>query len=74
MSNSSRTRIVFLFGSGISYKAGMPSLYEITKRVLAGEGVFSSGGILQHISPLILKKKLFQKWLTIYLHRLKKGD
>lgn len=43
MSNSGTPKLVFLLGSGISYKAGMPSMEEITKRVLSGEGIYYDG-------------------------------
>ncbi|MBI2486240.1 MAG: SIR2 family protein [Deltaproteobacteria bacterium] len=45
MSNSGPQKVVFLFGSGISYKAGMPKLHEITERVLCGEGIYYDSGL-----------------------------
>ena len=63
MSNSDKQKLVFLLGSGISYKAGMPKLNEITERVCTGEGIFVAEKISQYISPLISKKRSFQKWL-----------
>jgi hypothetical protein len=36
MSNSDKQKLVFLLGSGISIPAGMPSMAEITKKVLCG--------------------------------------
>lgn len=42
MKTKTRTRIVFLFGSGISIRAGMPNTQEITDRVLSGRDIYCS--------------------------------
>ena len=39
MSSPNSLKIAFLFGSGISISAGMPSTQDITERVLSGENV-----------------------------------
>jgi hypothetical protein len=40
MATSSKRNLTFLFGSGVSIPAGMPTLDEITEKVLSGEGIF----------------------------------
>src|SRR3990170_7564928 len=67
---SSPTKIVFLFGSGVSVPAGMPKFHEITERVLSGEGIFSSGETFtKHKSTFIKEENVPQ--IVKFLHKLK---
>jgi hypothetical protein len=44
--------VVMLLGSGSSVHAGMPSVDEITQRVLSGESVTSIGGAYRVVERL----------------------
>jgi len=80
MSTSNPTKIVFLLGSGISIPAGMPFLYQITERVLSGEGIYyHEGDFSSNVRPYVepAKKRLEEEQkenvrrIVRFLHRLK---
>jgi len=80
LTKTSKQRLVFLLGSGISIPAKMPKLYEITEKVLSGQGISYYTGIFpSHVPPFVdLAKKLKEEgqqenvWkVTKFLRRLK---
>jgi len=80
MSASSKRKIVFLLGSGISIPAGMPKLDKITERVLSGEGIYyHEGDFSSNVRPYVepAKKRLEEEQkenvrrIVRFLHRLK---
>lgn len=64
-------RVAFLFGSGISIPAGMPSTQEITQQILAGEGSIrrhSIGTQDDSVSQVITLLKRLKNEVDQYYH------
>jgi hypothetical protein len=46
-------KITFLFGSGISFRAGMPSVSQITDKIISGDGIMRHSNGVYYFGPLL---------------------
>jgi hypothetical protein len=75
MSISRPKKIAFLFSSGVSIPAGMPSFNEINKRVLNGEGIdYDTGSEIftshKASSPIAKIQERYTSSVVEFVHRI----
>jgi hypothetical protein len=76
MSASSKRKIVFLFGSGVSIPAGMPKFHEISERVLNSEGIYYDTGSeiftsYKPPSPIAKIQERYTSRVVEFIHKIK---